>query len=116
MKGIFTAASNLDIDGWLRGLFSAAISGGASAVSGAIVLPALDANDFNVYQWKFYVAIGALFTASALTSIMKFLAATPLPNVKQVSNTVQTIEQPGAAPKTITTVKEVHVEPADPKP
>jgi hypothetical protein len=113
---VFSAASNLDFDGWFRGIFSAAISGGASAVSGAIVLPALDAKDFNVYQAKFYVAIGALFTASALTSIFKFLSATPLPGVKQVTTTVQTVAQEAKPTKVITTVAETHIEAPDPKP
>jgi len=113
---VFSAASNLDLDGWLRGFFSAAISGGSSAVTSAIMLPALDANDFNVYHVRYYIAIGALFLASALTSIFKFLAVTPLPGIKQVTTTVQTVEQPDKPTKVVTTVAETHLETPDPKP
>jgi hypothetical protein len=110
---VLSTASSLDFDGWIRGILSAGISGGASAVSGAIVLPALDAEDFNVYTAKFYIAIGALFLANALVSITKFLSAQPLPGVKVVERTTQTITAATIdTPKVVETIKETHVEPS----
>src|SRR5580704_9969718 len=109
---LLSSAQALDVDGWIRGIFSAGISGGASAVAGSIVLPALDAKDFNVYTAKFYIAIGALFLANGLVSVSKFLAAQPLPGLKQVEKTVQTITPATAdTPKVVETVKETSIEP-----
>lgn len=109
---IVTAAGTMDFNGWIRGLVGAAISGGASAVTGAIVLPALDAKDFNVYTSHFYVAIFALFLANALVSVSKFLAAAPLPSLKEVTTTIQkTTPATPETPKVVETVTEVHVEP-----
>jgi hypothetical protein len=114
---IFASMQNLEIDAWLRGLVGAAISGGSSAVTGAIVLPSLDSNDFNIYKAKFYVAIFALFSAAAMTSVFKFLATDPLPSVKQIEKTVQTITQAtSGSPKVVETVKETSIEPVKPEP
>jgi len=109
-------ARALDIQGWFRGLMSAGISGGASVIAGAIVLPSLDSHDFNVFTSKYYVALGALFCASALVSISKFLVGQPLPDYKEITTTVQTLTPATISePKTITTVQEKHVEPIVPK-
>lgn len=114
---IFARASALDFDGWFKGILSAGISGGASAVAGSIILPALDAKDFNVYTSKFYIAIGALFIASGLVSVSKFLAAQPIPGLKTVTTTVEKTVQQSADPAITMkkTVQEVHQEPIDPK-
>jgi hypothetical protein len=117
MMNPIVGARALDIQGWFRGLLSAGISGGASVIAGAIVLPSLDSHDFNVFTAKYYVALGALFCASALVSISKFLVGQPLPDYKEVTTTVQTVQpaQSAGDPKVITTTMEKHVEPIVPK-
>lgn len=109
------SAKTLDVQGWLRGVLSAGISGGASVIAGAIVLPSLDAKDFNVFTRTYYVALAALFFASALVSISKFLVAQPLPDFKEVTTTVQTLTPATASePKTLTTIQEKRLEPIAP--
>jgi hypothetical protein len=108
---LFSVVQNLEIDSWLRGLFSAGISGGASAVVGGFTVSGMDPKDYNFSEPKFYILVGALFLTNAVVSMAKFLAAQPLPGIKQVEKTVQTI-QPATAdsPKIVETVKETHVE------
>jgi hypothetical protein len=116
---LLNTMSALDIDGWLRGIIGGFISGGASAVTGSIVLPALDAKDFNVYTSKFYIAIGALFLANGIVSVTKFLSSQPLPLMKQVTTTTETVTGTvggGKVPATLVTkkIEETHVEPISP--
>jgi hypothetical protein len=108
---IATAASNLDLNGWLRGLFSAGISGGASAVVGGFTVSGMDPKDYNFAQSKFYILVGALFVTNAVVSVAKFLAAQPLPGVKEMTAMRQVVQQDGQATKIIDTTKEVHTEP-----
>lgn len=111
MRIFFSTASTLDYDAWLRGLFSAGISGGASAVVGGFTVSGMDPKDYNFAQVKFYILVCALFLTNAVVSIMKFLAAQPLPGMKQVEKTTQTITPATLdSPKVIETVKETHIE------
>jgi hypothetical protein len=113
------AGRNLDVDGWLRGLFSAGISGGASAVVGGFTVSGMDPKDYNFAQAKFYILVGALFATNAVVSIAKFLAAQPLPTMKTVATTTQITEQANKPPIVVTRTTETHVEPiapAAPKP
>lgn len=110
---LIDTASNLDFDSWLRGLFSAGISGGASAVVGGFTVSGMDPKDYNFQQSKFYILVFALFATNAIVSIAKFLSAQPLPSMKQVEKTTQTTVQPGQAPKVVETVKETSVEPKE---
>ncbi len=110
MKAL-AAASSMDLDGWMRGLFSAGISGGASAVSGGTLVSMLAPDQFNLQTGKFYVLMGGLFAANAVVSIMKFLSANPLPPIKTVTASTAVIEQPGSPPTTVSTVSETHQEP-----
>ena len=112
MIGALVTASRLDYESWIRGLFSAGISGGASAIVGGITVSGMDSKDYNFYSQKFYILVGALFLANALVSMAKFLSTQPLPALKEVVTTVQTLTPArGDEPKTLTTVKETHVEP-----
>ena len=115
MPAIFSTAANLDFDGWLRGLFSAGISGGASAIVGGFTVSGMDPHDYNFSNAKFYILVGALFATNAIVSMAKFLAASPLPGVKEVTSTTQTVSTPGVPTKIIETVQEKHVEPIAPK-
>jgi hypothetical protein len=93
---LFAAAGTLDINGWVRGLMSAAISGGASAISSGTLAPALAPEQFNVYDRKLYILICGTFCFSALVSVMKFLQTHPIPDERIVEKeTVKTTIQPG---------------------
>ncbi len=115
MSSLLTAAGSLDIDGWLRGLFSAGISGGASAIVGGITVTGMDPAHYNFFQAKFYILVGALFISNAVVSMAKFLSGQPLPGLKQVEKTIQTtIPATADSPRIIETVREIHVEPITP--
>jgi hypothetical protein len=110
--GLIESAQNLDINTWLRGLLSAGISGGASAVVGGFTVSGMDPKDYNFSEPKFYILVGALFMTNAVVSVAKFLAAQPLPPVKQVEKTTQTITPATAdTPKMVETIKETSIEP-----
>lgn len=114
MADILAKAQNLDVDAWLRGLFSAGISGGSSAVVGGVTLSGIDPANYNFYKSKFYVVVGILFATNAIVSIAKFLTNQPLPSMKQVEKTIQTITPATAdSPKIVETVKTIITEPKD---
>ena len=113
---LFAAASTLDIDGWIRGLLSAAISGGASAVTGGLGVSGMDPSHYNFQAGKFYILVCTLFAANAVVSMAKFLQSTPLPTVKIVTTTVEVTEQGKAPPRTVTTIEEKKVVPVDAPP
>ena len=107
---LLSTAGNLDFDTWIRGLLSAGISGGASAVSSGFGSVVLDPKDFNPQTGKLYELMVVTFAFSAFISIAKFLQMNPLPT-KTVVTTVQTTEQGFVPPKVVTTVEETHIEP-----
>ena len=109
---IMAGAQNLDIAGWARGLLGAGVSGGASAIAGGIVLPSLDSDHFSVLKAKFWIAIFALFCASAVVSIAKFLQMQPLPAMKTIETTKEIVREPQPGVVVTSTIKETHVEPA----
>jgi len=96
---LLLAAAQLDFTTWIRGLMSAAISGGASAITGGITVSGLAPDQFNFQTGKFYVLVGTLFAVNATVSIAKFLQAHPIPDLK----TVEVTEQAGTPTKTVTT-------------
>ncbi len=116
MSTMLATASGLDFDGWLRGLFSAGISGGASAIVGGFTVSGMDPHDYNFSNAKFYILVGALFATNAIVSMAKFLAASPLPGVKEITTTKQTVTSDTAPTKVIETVTEKHIEPVAPIP
>ena len=108
--GVWKCAAGLDVNGWLRGLFSAGISGGASAVVGGLTVSGMDPQHYNFQSKPFYILVGALFTANAIVSMAKFLSSQPLP-VREVVTTVQTTPPTRAGEaKVVTTVQETHTE------
>lgn len=115
MPRAFTVANNLEIGGWVRGLLSAAISGGASAITGGIVVSGIDPSNYNFQAGKFWILTGTLFAVNAVVSMAKFLQAHPLPEEKTVERKTQIIETPGSPAVTVTTVKETTIEPKDVK-
>ena len=110
MPAMLTNMTNLDFDGWLRGLFSAGISGGASAIVGGFTVSGMDPHDYNFSNAKFYILVGALFATNAIVSMAKFLAASPLPGIKEITTTKQTVSSDSSPTKVIETVQEKHLE------
>lgn len=113
---LISKLSNLDVDGWLRGLLSAAISGGASAVTGGLVVSGMDPSHYNFQAGKFYILVGTLFAANAVVSMAKFLQSSPLPTTKIVTTTTAVTEQANQPPVITKTVAETRQEPIAPDP
>jgi hypothetical protein len=106
---LFLVAGNLDVEGWLLGLWSAAISGGAGAVSSGFGSVLLDPSDFNLKNPDKLVKVMLVtFGFSAFVSLMKYLAMHPAPEMKTVTTT-QVTTQGSAAPKVVKTVEETTV-------
>jgi hypothetical protein len=111
---ILAALNSLDVDAWIRGLLSAGISGGASALTGGLVVTGLDPAHYSFQTHQFWVLTGSLFMANAVVSMAKFLQGQPLPGIKQVEKTVEITQSPKKPPVTVTTVKETSIEPTTP--
>ena len=111
---LLAVAGSLDLNTWIRGLLSAGISGGASAITGGIVVSGMDPSHYNFQAGKFYILIGTLFAANAVVSMAKFLQSSPLPTLKTITTTVQTTAVGDSTVKTVATVSETHQEPAKP--
>ena len=112
MISALATAQRLDYEGWLRGLFSAGISSFSGAVASGFGPALVDPKDFNLQNPILMIKTAAIGAAiSGVVSMAKFLNAQPLPGVKEVTTTVQTLTPATQSePKTITTVKEVRVE------
>lgn len=101
---------DLDFSDWARGLVSAFISGGASAVTSGVTVNLLDPNHYNVHTGSFYVLVGAMFAANGLMNMMAFLRTKPIPELKTVEKTVKTVDNQSGPPVVVTTVKETSIE------
>ena len=81
---LFRVATKLDWSGWLRGIFSAVISGGAGAISAGFGVTVIDPNkDFsgpNGYGRLFDLMLFC-FLFSGVISLAKYLQANPIPPV-----------------------------------
>jgi hypothetical protein len=77
-----TTLKHLDWRGWIRGVVSAVISGGAGAAGGVLGAIVADPEHFNLagrgLRDTLTVAATA-FGVSAAVSLMKFLQTTPVP-------------------------------------
>lgn len=112
-------SGRLDWSVWVRGIFRAGISGGAAAVSSTFGVTLIDPADWNIHTGKIKLVglICITFAASGVVSIMKFLQAQPIPDVKEVTTTVErTVKEKAPAATTVTTVTETHLEPLDKPP
>jgi hypothetical protein len=101
----------IDWSDWLRGLFAAFISGGASAVTSGFVVSVNDPKDYAPGSSNFFWLVFSVFCASGLLGAMAFLRTKPIPDMKTVKSTIQVTEQGDAPPKTVSTVTEIHTEP-----
>jgi len=106
---------NLNWDDWAKGLVAAFIGGGAGAFSAGLSAIIVDHNDFNIYTLKFWQLVFGTFVIGGLVPFFAYLHQKPIPDVKQVTTTVQTTTVGAATPKVVETVKETHVEPIIPK-
>lgn len=82
-----------DWGNWLRGLWAAAIGGGANAVVSAFSLNMADPNHFNAQSPAFFQLVGTLFASSALVSFFMFLKQSPLPQVISKTTVTTTVEK-----------------------
>lgn len=80
---------------WLYGLFSGAISGGASAVIAGVSVSLIDPKDWAVGTVKFFELVFSVFVSSGLLAGLNFMASHPLPSRTQTVTTVQAVEQKG---------------------
>ena len=82
MQAIGTAR-RLDVRGWIRGVISAVVSGGAGAAGGSLGAVMADPEHFAVNTGSglhgVLVVAGYAFAVSAIISLMKFLQTTPIP-------------------------------------
>ena len=102
----------LDWDDWIRGLISAFVGGGASAVTSGIAVRVGDPQQYNMATQKFYVLVGSVFVMSGLINMMAFLRNKPMPDIKTVTTT-ETVEHQVHPPATVTTtVEETKMSPA----
>jgi hypothetical protein len=76
----------LNWGGWLYGLVSGFIGGGASAITSSIVLPSVDAKDFNFGGGlhSLLLVAGALFLVHGGMTAAAYLSKSPLPAAREV--------------------------------
>ncbi|HEV2201917.1 MAG TPA: hypothetical protein VGR73_19025 [Bryobacteraceae bacterium] len=82
---MFTMIGRLDVAAWMRGLLSAGISGGASAIVSGLVVSTSDPDHFNPQSAKMWTLVGTMFAANGMVSIAKYLQAQPIPAEKRES-------------------------------
>jgi hypothetical protein len=90
-------------DVWLRGLISAAISGGAGAASGAIGGMVIAPNELNmVHPLKLTEMMLGAFAITGTIAVMNYLKQSPLPAASVTTTVTQsasvTVVQQPAAP------------------
>lgn len=83
-------ASSLDWSGWVLGIWGAAVSGGAGAVSAGFGTMVMDPKDFNLGNGgghHLMELMGICFGFSAFISLMKFLQMHPAPDAMTINTT-----------------------------
>jgi hypothetical protein len=101
---------------WLRGVIGGFIGGGAAAITSAGTLTALDPAYFAQHPPGFVMTLmGTLFITNGVIGMMLYLKQNPVPGVKEVTTTVETVKQAvPQGPKVTTTVQEKTTEPIPP--
>lgn len=95
---------------WLYGLFSAAIGGGAGAVTAGLTMPSIDPDHFAAGSHRWLMAVLWMFIGSAAVPFFAYLKQKPLPD-KIIVETVKTTEVPEGVPiKVERTVESTTVE------
>lgn len=107
----------LDFSDWLLGMWSAFITGGASAVVSGFVVAGQDSEHFAIGSSHSFNLMGTVFLMSGFLNMMAFLRNKPAPDVKVVTTTIQTVDKmkpvsPNVVEsKIVTTIAETHTEP-----
>jgi hypothetical protein len=105
----------LDWSHWLYGLIAGFIGGGAGAFGAGFGGIITDPEHFNAAGGAHHllVLMGWTFLFSGIITVLAYLKQSPLPPVVPDSTTtsVGVTTQPGAQPKTTTTVSETHTVP-----
>jgi hypothetical protein len=104
---------SLDFADWFRGLISAFVSGGSTAVVAGTGASVIDSDHFRFGGSNSTKLMVGLFLYAGIMAALNFLRTKPIPEFKTVTTIVQKTEQQDAA-KVVSTVKETHVEPLDP--
>ena len=105
---------NIDFTDWVRGLVSAVISGGASAVTSGFVMAANDPAKYAVGTSASLKLMTTFFLINGFLAGMNFLRTKPLPELKTVTTTTETTEHvKSPAATVVTTVEEVKKVPVD---
>lgn len=105
----------IDWSDWIRGAMAAFVTGGASAVASGLVVSLKDPKDYAIGTWSFFQLVGAVFIMSGTLNLFAFLRTKPIPDLKQVTITTQTIAQEDRPTKTVKTVQETSIEPVKPE-
>lgn len=104
----------IDLTDWLRGLIGGIVSGGANAIIGGFGVAMVDPTHFGVGTADSFKVMGTLFLFNGLLGGAAFLAKKPVPDIRTVTNTVQTTERrPEEKKVVVSTTEETHVEPLD---
>jgi hypothetical protein len=95
---------------WLYGLVSGVIGGGAHAVIAGVAVSVAHP-ELATLKDQFQI-MGVVFLISGALAAFTYLSKSPLPEVvpDTTTTTVGVTTQPGAQPKTTTTVSETHTE------
>lgn len=92
----------LDFAGWLYGLGSGFIGGGAGAIGVGVAQGLTDPGHTDLRHM--FALMGTTFIVSGTLFAFAYLAKSPLPPIEPQVTVVQTTTQPSSAPQTTTTV------------
>jgi hypothetical protein len=81
---------HLDIADWVYGLLSAAIGGGAGAVSAAVAAALIKPGDFGFAGWDSIKLMATVFVVNGLLNMFFYLKQSPLPAIVETSTTTTT--------------------------
>lgn len=104
---------SFDVSDWLRGLISAFIVGGSSAVTSGFVVSIKDPVHYAPGTLDWLELVGSVFLMSGLMGAMAFLRSKPLPDLKQREQTVEVTSQKGKPPVVVSTTKDTSLVAAD---
>lgn len=105
---------DVDLTDWVRGLFGAAIQGGAGAVTASFVASTMS-KDLAIGSAKFFELVFTVFAVNGTLGFFAFLSKQPLPPIKTVTTSVQSTQIGSAPPMVTTKVSETHTEQITPE-
>ena len=97
----------IDFTDWVRGVFAAFISGGASAVTSGVVVSSKDPSHYAPGSLDFFELVASVFFMNGLIGMMFFLREKPLPDIVTTTETeLKTVRVGSAIPVATLTTKE----------